>query len=204
MLTALAVLDFDGATAQEIQTASQTLERSSGLSTTSNFVGFISELPVLNTQYGGYNAYNFLDLDHNGTINRTDGDLTINQIVARVRIDFQAYDVRVVREDNSARTLSLVNNGQPGDTLVLVSGYHSPTDMGYGGQSVVDSGNLHDDIAYAGGAVNIARRIVGANMTGQAALNAFYTANANVISHEIGHTFSLPHHDPSARTPRSA
>ena len=43
MLTALAVLDFNGATAREIQTASQTLQRPSGLSATSDFVGFINQ-----------------------------------------------------------------------------------------------------------------------------------------------------------------
>jgi Ca2+-binding RTX toxin-like protein len=202
LLTTLVLLDFDGATRDEFAAAKADLNypRSYDLpevSTQEFHESFVGEFASLNAEF---DAYEFLDLDGNNVIDAADGELAVSRIVARVREDFAPYDVRVFREDMTAAALDTIGANAGHDTLVLVGGDHDD----FGGQSAsADVENAHEDFCGAGGSVGVARRIHGLGSSDAERLDMFVNALANLISHEVGHTFGLIDIDDS-RNPEAA
>jgi hypothetical protein len=201
LLSTLLYLDFDGCTQAEEQLAVTELP---GWRTPQSIgpqgeLSFLGEFNVLNTQYGGYSKYSFLDENHDGVLDRTDADILAGHIMARVRQQYSDFDVQVIRMDSTAGALLALHArqycGYHGDSLIYVTGWHD----GSGGQSHLDLGNTQDDVGGAGCSVGGARYVVDSmGLTGNAAREAFINLIANMISHEAGHTFGLQHVDASA------
>jgi hypothetical protein len=193
--TVTVLLDFDGATAAQTRAAYVALPGWQEPDAAHVEPSFVGELDALNDRYGGFERFRFLDVNADGRLDRADGDLLARFVINQVRRDFAAYDVRVSREDDTARALTTLDNGIAGDALIFVTGYHE----GGGGQAPFDPANHFDDVGGAGASVGIARMLADAGWSGRAARDLFVNAVANVISHEVGHTFGLDHVDVRAR-----
>ena len=106
MMAATAVLDFDGEWMSSSQFEDFGWDQISS-QTTSSFTGLFN------------NDNMFLDMDGNGTVNGTDANLGINQIVNKVRQDFSPYALNIVIGDqDNFSSLSNTDN----DVLVLITG----------------------------------------------------------------------------------
>jgi hypothetical protein len=192
----LLLVDFDGATLTEVE---DTFRRLPGWLSPADAPGqdrrsFVDEIAALQTQYGGYSLYSWLDMNSDGALNRTDGDLVVQHILARVEEDYLGNNLRVEREDSTNLALDRVADNPGGDTYMFVWGTHNPAAPGgLGGQTGGDRNNSHDDAAGGAGSVALARDLVNGGWSGAAALNAFVNNIADVISHEAGHSWGLEH-----------
>jgi hypothetical protein len=138
--------------------------------TTSSFTGLFN------------NDNMFLDMDGNGTVNGTDANLGINQIVNKVRQDYSPYALNlVIGDQDNFSSLSNTDN----DVLVLITG---GSDVRSGENAVgvahVDLDNDNDNLAFVFGG-----SIADEGWTQEQFINRV----GRTISHEMGHTFGLAH-----------
>ncbi len=183
-------LDFNGISSAELEDLKDAIPVNPDLANSNGALSFLGEFTTLQTQYGGYDQYSWLDFDGNGKLTTADGEIAVGRIISRVREDFAPYDVFVTREDQAADYIEYMTNSETNDAVVIVTG-HATND---GGQSLIDADNRTDNGMWAESSVGTARRIVSkGEWTGTAARDAFLNSIANFISHEVGHSFGLQH-----------
>jgi Fascin domain len=190
MATKKLVLCFNGCTIQEQSRILSALPGWKSPQQATDEPSFIGEFSKLNTEYGGYSRFSFLDFNNDGRIDIADANIAADEIMGVIRKKFQLYDVRVVREDNIDAAINIVkNNSVPGDTLLTIAGRSE----GAGGQAADDRGNSIDSCGAAGHSVGGARTVVDWGYQGLEARERFINLLSNIIAHEAGHTFGLPH-----------
>ena len=182
------LIDFDGYNQQDIN---YILAR--GVSTTVINThpepSFIRGFDVLNTQFGGYSTYQFLDFNVDGRLDSADGNIAASKIIERVRTLFAPYNVQVVRQDSVIAAVDFLTGRATDDTLICVTGDSG----GSGGVAPLDPNNVRDDIGACGGTVHLARLVVQNGWSGAAARDAFINFLGSAAAHEVGHTFGLDH-----------
>lgn len=112
--------------------------------------------------------------------NGGDSEAFVDKVIQRVQEDFAPYHITVVREDDHSAAMNLIARSPAKDTLVWV-GIGTSTN----GQAARDLGNQYDSLTYA-------------SLKSDLAFDTNDNANilANLISHEVGHTFGLDHVSP--------
>ncbi|HKB02641.1 MAG TPA: hypothetical protein VKD90_10500, partial [Gemmataceae bacterium] len=184
------LLDFNGYSQQDINYI-----QSRGISTTVTNTApddsFIRGFEVLNTQFGGFSTYQFLDFSGDGKLDATDGNMAASLIAEQVRTLFAPYDVRVVRQDSAIAAVDYLTGHATDDAFIFVTGNENPA--GAGGVAPVDPNNTRDDIGASGGSVGMARWIVQSGWAGPAGRDAFINFLGGATAHEAGHTFGLQH-----------
>ena len=184
------LLDFDGYSQQDINyyTARNI---NTTVTQTAPDASFIRGFDVLNTQFGGYSTYQFLDFNTDGKLDSVDGNLAASKIMEQVRLLYAPYDARVVRQDSAIAAVDFLTGHTTNDTLIFVTGNENPA--GAGGVAPVDPNNTRDDIGASGGSVGMARWIVESGWAGPFGRDAFVNFLSGATAHEAGHTFGLNH-----------
>lgn len=127
-----------------------------------------------------------LDADANGKVDNADATRVINKVLAKVRQDYAAYDLEV-KLGTAADFTAAVNATERFTDNVLVAitgGRDILTGDDAAGVAPVDSNATNNDVAFAFGESSM----LGLNSADQA-INFM----AEVVSHEMGHTFGLNH-----------
>jgi hypothetical protein len=188
VFASMVMLDFDGVTESEIDALEDKMQifntpESGGMK------GFIEGFDSLNNSTHG-----FMDFDGNGSLDRDDARLAIEQIVSGVRQKFAPYDVSIFTEGSTSRAIDLMESSSSSDALVIVRGFGGP-----GGQSPLDEGNRFDAVSKAESTVGTASWIAGiSGLSDAERQQSFVVAMSNFIAHEVGHSFGLKHIDVSA------
>src|SRR5262245_41270426 len=76
-------------------------------------------ISILNTQFGGFEAYKFLDFDGNGRLDSADGNRAAGIITDRVQQLFAPYDVTVFRQDSTVYAVSRMMSASTHDALIV-------------------------------------------------------------------------------------
>jgi Ca2+-binding RTX toxin-like protein len=185
------MLDFTGANDAAIRALDRAMPIADALRDYSEERSFVAEFAELQTLYGGYQEFSFLDFDGNGRLTTADADLAADRIIDKVKQDFAPYNVNVLRMDDSFEAIRRARSNRQGDAIIVLVGDHD----GSGGQAPVDEGNRRDDAAIVGGSVGVAVGIADASWSNPHKADAFVNQVANFVSHEAGHTFGLSHVD---------
>ncbi len=183
LLTRWAVLDFDG----EFLSSSNLSEGGWGS------LG-AQTVPSFHSLFNASRPY--LNFNGDSVINGTDVNLAIDQIMEKVRFDFDPYDISVFQGDQDDYQ-SILTDSTVGDTLVMITG---GTDVRPGGTAAglapwVDLGNNDDEIVWVFGQV-----WADTFSTGARVVNAI----ARTITHEVGHALGLDHIDGTPAGPNMA
>jgi len=183
----MVALHFDGATQSELDSA--LIGRTSWSAPSSGgLTGFVQGFNGLNSADHG-----FLDLNTDGRLDTSDGEIAVGRIVSKVRADFSPYNVDVFRTESVASADRVLRTNAANDTLIFVNG----SDCCVGGQAPYDVGNRSEDVGAAGDTIGIAN-FVKDNYRGELAETKamlFINSVSNYISQEVGHTFGLAHVD---------
>ncbi len=189
------MLDFDGASKSELVDLGKAVSTTKNLANAGKLLSFVGEFATLQSEYGGYDTFQFLDFNGDATLTRADGELAAQRILTKVTQDFAPYDVNVSRVDDHAAAIKKAAANSAHDTIVIVHGHH----LHAGGQALVDANNTTDSGASVSGSVGFAREISARQARGQwsnsRARDAYINGISNAISHEVGHTFGLNHVD---------
>jgi Ca2+-binding RTX toxin-like protein len=188
----LLLLDYDGSTAAEAERLDTAVESNDGVLNPATRIPFTGMFGFITN----YADYRFLDYDNDGRISGADGERAADAILARVRQDFAPYDVDVSRENSTDRAIARVQGSAGEDAIILVSG-----GLGAGGQAPYDPGNAVDNAGEVSGTLGIARLVEGMNLGDADSRFAFENFLANLISHEVGHSYGLAHIDTTQASP---
>ncbi|MCA9263322.1 MAG: hypothetical protein KDA60_05715 [Planctomycetales bacterium] len=192
-MTTNLMIDFSGASSTDVRSLVDSIPAvlSEPGTLASRESSFVQAFSTLQTSYGGYSRYRFLDYDGNGRLDAHDGELAVDAIMGQVQQDFAPYDVNVLRVDNTATAIQIAQGNPAHDTILLVNG--SPSQAT--GTAPTDRNNRHDDVGTVGGSIGFAQRISDLQRDhgwdNTRAQFAFENALANEISHITSETFGL-------------